>query len=54
VMNVIWMAVLGIVMALEKITQGNRLTYVTGAALMLRCAGFVLAGFAAHWPQHGI
>jgi predicted metal-binding membrane protein len=54
VMNVIWMAVLGIVMALEKITQGNRLTYVTGAALIVLGAGFVLAGLAAHWPQHGI
>jgi predicted metal-binding membrane protein len=54
VMNVVWMAALGIVMALEKIAKGNRLTYVTGAALIALGAGFVLAGFAAHWPPHGI
>jgi predicted metal-binding membrane protein len=54
VMNVIWMAALGIVMALEKIAQGNRLTYVTGAALIALGAAFVLAGFAAHWPPHFI
>jgi predicted metal-binding membrane protein len=54
VMNVIWMAALGIVMALEKIAQGNRLTYVTGAALIPLGAAFVLAGFAAHWPPHFI
>jgi predicted metal-binding membrane protein len=52
VMNVIWMAALGIVMALEKITKGNRLTYVTGAALIVLGTGFVLAGFVAHWPTH--
>jgi predicted metal-binding membrane protein len=54
VMNVIWMAALGIVMALEKIAKGNRLTYVTGAALIALGTGFVLAGFAAHWPAHNI
>ena len=54
VMNVIWMAALGIIMALEKIAQGNRLTYVTGAALIALGVGFVLAAFAAHWPPHFI
>ncbi len=54
VMNVIWMAPLGIVMALEKIAKGNRLTYVTGAALIALGAGFVVAGFATHWPPDGI
>ena len=52
VMNVVWMAALGMVMALEKIARGNRLTYVTGAALIVLGAGFVLAAFAAHWPPH--
>jgi predicted metal-binding membrane protein len=52
VMNVIWMAALGIVMALEKIAKGNRLTYVTGAALIVLGTGCVLAGFVAHWPTH--
>jgi predicted metal-binding membrane protein len=54
VMNVIWMAALGIVMALEKIAKGNRLTYVTGAALIALGTGFVLAGFVAHWPPQSI
>jgi predicted metal-binding membrane protein len=54
VMNVIWMAALGMVMALEKIAKGNRLTYVTGAALIALGVAFVLAGFAAHWPPHSI
>ena len=54
VMNVIWMAALGIVMALEKIAKGNSITYATGAALITLGAGFLLAGFAAHWPPHGI
>ncbi len=54
VMNVVWMAALGIVMALEKIAKGNRLTYVTGVVLIVLGAGFVLAGFAAHWPPRGI
>lgn len=50
VMNVVWMAALGIVMALEKILRGNRLTYVTGAALIAVGVGFLLAAFVAHWP----
>ena len=54
VMNVIWMAALGIVMALEKIAKGNRLSYATGATLVALGAGFVLAGFVSHWPPHGI
>jgi predicted metal-binding membrane protein len=54
VMNVIWMAALGIVMALEKIAKSDRLTYVTGAALIALGTGFVLAGFVAHWPPRSI
>jgi len=54
VMNVIWMAALGVVMTLEKIGSGNRLTYGLGAALIAIGVGFVLASFAAHWPPHAI
>ena len=54
VMNVIWMVALGIVMALEKLASGNRLTYITGAAMIALGAGFVLAAFAAHWPIHSV
>jgi predicted metal-binding membrane protein len=50
VMNVIWMAALGIVMTLEKIGSGNRLTYGLGAALIAAGVAFVLVSFATHWP----
>ena len=50
VMNVVWMAVLGIVMTLEKFGSGNRLTYGLGAVLIAAGAAFVLTAFAAHWP----
>jgi len=52
VMNVVWMAALGVVMSLEKFTSGNRLTYGLGVLLIAAGAGFVLAAFAAHWPPH--
>ena len=50
VMNVVWMAALGVVMTLEKFGSGNRLTYGLGAALIAVGVGFVLTAFAAHWP----
>jgi predicted metal-binding membrane protein len=53
VMNVIWMAALGIVMTLEKIASGSRFTYVAGAALIAVGVAFVFTAFAAHWPLHG-
>jgi predicted metal-binding membrane protein len=54
VMNVIWMAALGIVMTVEKIGTGKRLTYVVGAALIAGGITFVVTAFAAHWPLHAI
>jgi predicted metal-binding membrane protein len=54
VMNVIWMATLGIVMTLEKLTSGNRFTSATGAAMIAIGVAFVLAAFAAHWPPHAL
>jgi predicted metal-binding membrane protein len=54
VMNVIWMAALGIVMTLEKIASGKRLTYGFGAALIATGIFFVLVSFAAHWPPRTI
>jgi predicted metal-binding membrane protein len=54
IMNVVWMAVLAIVMTIEKITSGNRLTYGLGAALIAIGVGFVFAAFAAHWPPRAI
>jgi predicted metal-binding membrane protein len=52
VMNVIWMAALGIVMTVEKIGTGKRFTQIVGVALILAGLAFVGAAFAAHWPVH--
>jgi predicted metal-binding membrane protein len=54
VMNVVWMASLGIVMTIEKLTSGNRFTYVTGAALIAIGGTFIVAAFAVHWPPHAL
>jgi predicted metal-binding membrane protein len=50
VMNVVWMAGLGIVMTVEKIGSGRRFSHAVGAVLIVAGAGFVVAAFAAHWP----
>jgi predicted metal-binding membrane protein len=54
VMNVIWMAGLGIVMTIEKLGTGKWFTRAVGVALIAGGAAFVLSGFAAHWPGHPI
>lgn len=54
VMNVIWMAALGVVMTVEKIGTGKRFTYVVGAALIAGGVAFVVTSFVAHWPPHAI
>jgi predicted metal-binding membrane protein len=50
VMNVIWMAALGVVMTVEKIGTAKRFTYGVGAALIAIGITFVLSALAAHWP----
>jgi predicted metal-binding membrane protein len=50
VMNVIWMAALGIVMTLEKIGTGKRFTYATGVGLIAIGVAFIVTALAAHWP----
>lgn len=50
VMNVIWMAALGIVMTIEKIGTGKRFTYAVGVGLIAIGIAFVLSAFAVHWP----
>ena len=54
VMNVLWMAALGVVMTIEKIGTGKRFTYVVGVALIVGGVAFVATAFAAHWPLHAI
>jgi predicted metal-binding membrane protein len=54
VMNVIWMAGLGVLMTIEKYGKGKRFTYILGAALVAIGAGFVVSAFVAHWPARTI
>jgi predicted metal-binding membrane protein len=54
VMNVIWMAALGMVMTFEKIGIGRRFTHAVGAALIVGGVAFVLTALAAHWPVRAI
>ena len=49
-MNVVWMAALGIAMTIEKIGTGRGFSHAIGAVLIIAGIGFVVAGFAAHWP----
>jgi predicted metal-binding membrane protein len=50
VMNVAWMAVLGIVMAIEKLGSGPRFTRLVGAALLAIGAVVIAWSIIAHWP----
>ncbi len=54
VMNVIWMAALAVLMTLEKIGSGKRLTYGLGVALIAIGVAFVLVAVAAHWPPRAV
>ena len=53
VMNVIWMAALGAVMAIEKINTTTRFSRALGVLFILVGAAFVVSSFAAHWPRAG-
>lgn len=50
VMNVVWMAGLGIVMTIEKIGTGKRFTYGVGVVLILAGVAFIVTSVVAHWP----
>jgi predicted metal-binding membrane protein len=50
IMNVVWMAALGIVMTIEKIGTGKKFTYAIGVALIAIGVGLVGLAVAAHWP----
>lgn len=52
VMNIVWMAALGVVMTLEKIGTGKRFTYIVGMALIAVGIAFIVSEFAGHWPVH--
>ena len=50
VMNVVWMAGIGMVMTVEKMLTGRRFTHTIGVALIVVGAGIVVTAVAAHWP----
>jgi predicted metal-binding membrane protein len=54
VMNVVWMAALGIIMTIEKMGTGRRFSYAVGATLMAIGVAFVLSVLAVHWPARVI
>jgi predicted metal-binding membrane protein len=51
VMNVIWMAGIGIVMAVEKMLTGRRFTHAVGAVLVVAGAAIVVTAVVGHWPM---
>lgn len=50
IMNVVWMAALGVVMTVEKMGTGKRFTYAIGVAAIAAGLAFIVTGFLAHWP----
>jgi predicted metal-binding membrane protein len=54
VMNVVWMAALGIVMTIEKIGTGKRFSHVIGVLSIAAGIAFIVSAVAAHWPGQGI
>ena len=52
VMNVIWMAALGAIMAIEKVSSTTRFSRVLGAAFVLIGIAFIATSVIAHWPMN--
>ena len=51
VMNVIWMAALGLIMATEKLAATTRFSRAVGVGFGLIGMGLVGTAIAAHWPR---
>jgi predicted metal-binding membrane protein len=50
VMNVLWMAALGAVMAIEKINTTTRFSRALGGAFIFVGVAFIVSSVVAHWP----
>jgi predicted metal-binding membrane protein len=50
VMNVVWMAGLGMIMAAEKLATTTRLSRTIGAIFIAIGAVFIITSIVAHWP----
>jgi len=50
VMNVVWMAALGMIMTAEKVATTTRFSHVIGVGLIVIGIGFIIVAVIAHWP----
>ena len=51
VMNVVWMAALGMVMTIEKVGSTTRFSRALGVVFIAVGAAFIITATAAHWPR---
>ena len=51
VMNVIWMAALGAIMAVEKVNTTTRFSRALGVVFVLIGIAFIVTSVVAHWPM---
>jgi predicted metal-binding membrane protein len=51
VMNVVWMAALGLVMTAEKLSWTTRVSRLLGVAFIVIGIAFIALSTAAHWPR---
>ena len=51
VMNVVWMAALGMVMTIEKVAGTTRFSRALGVVFIAVGAAFIATSVAAHWPK---
>ena len=51
VMNVVWMAALGMVMTIEKLGRTTRFSRALGIVFIAVGAAFIVTSVAAHWPR---
>jgi predicted metal-binding membrane protein len=52
VMNVVWMAALGAIMAGEKVGTTTRFSRALGALFVLIGIAFIATSVIAHWPTN--
>jgi predicted metal-binding membrane protein len=51
VMNVVWMAALGMIMTIEKLSVTTRFSRAIGVVFLIAGMAFIVMAFAAHWPK---
>ncbi len=50
VMNVVWMAALGVAMTIEKLNTTARFSRALGVVFILAGAAFIVSSVVAYWP----